>query len=134
MIRLLEQGQRRPSASLAESLIRAYGMTDAEAAPVRAAAIPFVGRDSPYKRGWRPAPANYRPRNQNGGQPVLGPRRNAPQGRQGPQEAAPPRDWTEAYDPAPDSEDNPWAAVYGDHAAETERRLGALRSPTWRRT
>ena len=130
MIRLLEQGQRRPSVSLAESLIRAYGMTDAEAAPVRAAALAGVGRDSPYKRGWRPSPADYKPQ-QTGRQPMLGPRR---QPAEPPQDPPAPASWGTAYGPAPDGEDNPWTAVYGDPAdPDPLQRLGALRASPSRR-
>lgn len=132
MIALLERAQRRPSASLAEALVRGYGMSDADAAPVRAAALANVGRDSPYKRGWRPSPADYRP-HRNGGQPVLGPRRNAPQARQ---EAAEPPEgrqpWSGAYAPPGDGQDddpNPWAAVYSaSPEAVTRQRLEELRS------
>lgn len=52
MISLLERGLRRPSESVAEDLIAAYGLTGPAAAAIRAIAIPLVGRDSPFKTGW----------------------------------------------------------------------------------
>lgn len=132
MIKLLEQGQRRPSVPLAEALIRGYGMSEAEAGPVRAEAVSLAGRDSPYRQGWRPSPANYGPQ-RNGGQPVLGPRRTAPQARQ--EAAEPPqgrRTWSGAYAPPGDGQDgdaNPWAAVYSaSPEAVTRQRLEELRS------
>jgi DNA-binding XRE family transcriptional regulator len=48
-ISLLERGLRRPSVSVAEDLIAAYGLAGPTAAAIRAIAIPLVGRDSPYK-------------------------------------------------------------------------------------
>ena len=51
MIGMLEHAQRRPSVSVAEALIRAYGIPAGHAAEVREIAIPFVGRDSPYRTG-----------------------------------------------------------------------------------
>ena len=54
MIGMLERAQRRPSESTAEALIHAYRITGEHAAKVRAIAIPFVGRDSPFKTGVEP--------------------------------------------------------------------------------
>jgi len=51
MISLLENGLRRPSESVAEDLVGAYGLTGPAAAAVRAIALPLVGRDSPYRTG-----------------------------------------------------------------------------------
>jgi transcriptional regulator with XRE-family HTH domain len=51
---LLERGLRRPSSSVAEDLINAYEMTDAEAGAVRAIAVPWAGRDSPFRTGIAP--------------------------------------------------------------------------------
>jgi transcriptional regulator with XRE-family HTH domain len=51
---LLENGLRRPSSSVAEDLICAYRMTEAEASAVRAIAIPWAGRDSPFRTGVAP--------------------------------------------------------------------------------
>jgi hypothetical protein len=45
---MLEAGQRVPSLVLAEDLITGYSLA-AAAAFVRAAALPNVGRDSPYR-------------------------------------------------------------------------------------
>jgi DNA-binding XRE family transcriptional regulator len=55
MIGMLERAQRRPSLSLAEALIAAYGIPDGYAGDVRAVALPSVGRDSPYRTGDAPA-------------------------------------------------------------------------------
>lgn len=54
MISQLERGQRRPSVSLAEALIAGYGMTGPGADAVRAIALDWVGRDSPYRTGVSP--------------------------------------------------------------------------------
>lgn len=54
MISLLERGLRRPSESLADALIYSYGITGGDADAVRAIALPFVGRDSPFKTGVAP--------------------------------------------------------------------------------
>lgn len=54
MIGSLEAGTRRPSESTAGDLIRAYGLTARDAAAVWDIALPLVGRDSPYRGGWRP--------------------------------------------------------------------------------
>jgi DNA-binding XRE family transcriptional regulator len=51
---LLERGLRRPSESVAEDIIAAYRMTDAEADAVSAIAVPWAGRDSPYRTGEAP--------------------------------------------------------------------------------
>lgn len=51
---LLERGLRRPSESVAESIIFGYRMTDAEADAVSAIAVPWAGRDSPYRTGEAP--------------------------------------------------------------------------------
>jgi len=56
MLSLLERGQRRPSESVAEDLIDAYGLDDDDADAVRAIARPLVGRDSPYRTGVWPEP------------------------------------------------------------------------------
>ena len=54
MIGALEHGQRRPSESVAGALVTAYRLTGRDATAVWSIAIPLVGRDSPYRRGWRP--------------------------------------------------------------------------------
>lgn len=54
MIGMLEAAQRRPSVSTAEDLIAAYRLTGAAAEAVRAIAVPYVGRDSPFKTGIEP--------------------------------------------------------------------------------
>src|SRR5450755_18508 len=54
MISLLERGLRRPSVSLADTLISGYGMDPADADVVRSIAIDWVGRDSPYRTGVTP--------------------------------------------------------------------------------
>ncbi len=54
MIGMLEDCQRRPSVSTAEALITAYRISAGHAAEVRDIAIPYVGRDSPYKTGIEP--------------------------------------------------------------------------------
>jgi hypothetical protein len=51
---LLERGLRRPSESVAEDLISAYNMTGAEADAVSEVAVPWAGRDSPYRTGVTP--------------------------------------------------------------------------------
>jgi transcriptional regulator with XRE-family HTH domain len=51
---LLERGLRRPSESVAETIIFGYKMTDAEASAVSAIAVPWAGRDSPYRTGDAP--------------------------------------------------------------------------------
>ncbi|HEX3957842.1 MAG TPA: helix-turn-helix transcriptional regulator [Trebonia sp.] len=51
---LLERGLRRPSESVAEDIIAAYKMTDAEADAVNEIAVPWAGRDSPYRTGDAP--------------------------------------------------------------------------------
>lgn len=51
---LLERGLRRPSESVAESIIRAYSMTAAEADAVEFIAVPWAGKDSPYRTGVEP--------------------------------------------------------------------------------
>jgi ribosome-binding protein aMBF1 (putative translation factor) len=48
MLAMLEAGQRVPSVVLAEDLITGYRLDDGAAALLRAAALPNVGRDSPY--------------------------------------------------------------------------------------
>lgn len=53
MILALERGDRRPSISLAEALIDGYGLDSAAAAVVRSAGLPSVGRDSPFRHGYR---------------------------------------------------------------------------------
>jgi transcriptional regulator with XRE-family HTH domain len=52
---LLERGLRRPSESVAEDLIAGYRLTGWEADAVRAIALKFVGRDSPFRTGLTPA-------------------------------------------------------------------------------
>lgn len=134
---LLERGLRRPSGSVAEAVIAGYRMTPQEADAVRSVAVRLAGRDSPYRPGRQ---------HQQGGTPVLGPRRTAPQARQDAAEAAQPgQSWAAAYAPdegsAPredrDAEDgaaNPWTAVYGTTAeAIAAQRLSELRSSPWRR-
>jgi len=54
MISLLERGLRRPSVSLAEALITGYRMDAAGADAVRAIAIDWAGRDSPFRTGVTP--------------------------------------------------------------------------------
>ena len=54
MIGMLEAAQRRPSVSTAEALIDAYRLTGDDAEAVWSIAIPFVGRDSPFKTGIEP--------------------------------------------------------------------------------
>lgn len=54
MIGMLEHGQRRPSVSTAEALIAAYRIRADHAEEVREIAIPYVGRDSPFKTGVAP--------------------------------------------------------------------------------
>jgi transcriptional regulator with XRE-family HTH domain len=49
MIGILEAGQRVPSTVLVEALIDGYGLGLAEAAMLRAVALPNVGRDSPLR-------------------------------------------------------------------------------------
>ena len=51
---LLERGLRRPSESVAESIIRSYSMTPAEAEAVEFIAVPWAGKDSPYRTGVEP--------------------------------------------------------------------------------
>jgi hypothetical protein len=53
-ISLLERGLRRPSESVAETLISAYQLTGADADAVRGIAVPWAGRDSPYRTGVAP--------------------------------------------------------------------------------
>jgi ribosome-binding protein aMBF1 (putative translation factor) len=54
MIGMLEHAQRRPSESTIRALINAYQITGQDAAEVWDIAIPLVGKDSPYRDGWRP--------------------------------------------------------------------------------
>jgi transcriptional regulator with XRE-family HTH domain len=56
MIGMLEAGQRRPSESVADTLIGAYRITGSHARDVRAIALANVGRDSPYRTGVTPGP------------------------------------------------------------------------------
>ena len=56
MIGMLEAGQRRPSESVADTLIGAYRITGSHARDVRAIALANVGRDSPYPTGVTPGP------------------------------------------------------------------------------
>ena len=56
MVGMLEAAQRRPSESTADILVGAYRITGEHADQVRAIAIPFVGRDSPYRTGVTPGP------------------------------------------------------------------------------
>jgi hypothetical protein len=58
MIGSLEHAQRRPSVSVSEALIAAYRITGSHADDVREIALSNVGRDSPYRRGWRAWPAS----------------------------------------------------------------------------
>jgi transcriptional regulator with XRE-family HTH domain len=51
---LLERGLRRPSASVAETLIGVYDLNEAEAAAVRGIAVKWAGRDSPFVTGVGP--------------------------------------------------------------------------------
>jgi DNA-binding XRE family transcriptional regulator len=75
MIGMLEAAQRRPSESTAEALIGAYRMTDQHADDVRAIAVPYVGRDSPYRTGVTPGP--WQPRET---PPAAGPMEVSPPG------------------------------------------------------
>ena len=54
MIGMLEDGERRPSESTAQALIGAYRLTGQRADAVRDIAVPYVGRDSPYRTGTEP--------------------------------------------------------------------------------
>jgi ribosome-binding protein aMBF1 (putative translation factor) len=54
MIGMLEDAERRPSESTARLLIHAYGLTGRRADAVRDIAVPYVGRDSPYRTGTEP--------------------------------------------------------------------------------
>jgi transcriptional regulator with XRE-family HTH domain len=63
---LLERGLRRPSESVAEDIISAYRMTDAEADAVSEIAVPGAGRDSPYRTG--AAPGDWLSRSRTPGQ------------------------------------------------------------------
>jgi len=47
----LEHAQRRPSRALAEALIEGYHLHGADAARLRAVALDYVGRSSPYRNG-----------------------------------------------------------------------------------
>jgi transcriptional regulator with XRE-family HTH domain len=49
MLTLLEQGQRRPSIVLAESLAQAYRLDPEDSARLMQAAVHNAGRDSPYR-------------------------------------------------------------------------------------
>ena len=51
MIGMLEAAQRRPSESVADTLVAAYRITGQHADQVRAIALANVGRDSPYRTG-----------------------------------------------------------------------------------
>lgn len=51
---LLERGLRRPSESVAVDIAIAYRMTPDEAEAVSAIAVPWAGRDSPYRTGDMP--------------------------------------------------------------------------------
>jgi DNA-binding XRE family transcriptional regulator len=53
MILALERGERRPSVSLAEAVIDGYRLDAGDAAIVRSAALDHVGRDSPFRHGYR---------------------------------------------------------------------------------
>jgi len=55
MILALERGERRPSVSLADAIICAYRLDGDAADVVRSAALPHVGRDSPFRHGYRRA-------------------------------------------------------------------------------
>ena len=66
MISLLERGLRRPSESVAETLIAAYRLTGPEADAVRSIALEWVGRDSPYRTGVSPARAAAQHRTDSG--------------------------------------------------------------------
>ena len=50
MVAMLEHGERAPSAALARELVLAYSLARADADALRSAALPGVGRDSPYRR------------------------------------------------------------------------------------
>ena len=131
----LERGLRRPSASVAEAVIKGLAMTPQEAEALRSVAVRLAGRDSPYRSGWRPSPPQCN--QQEGGPAVLGPRRTAPEARKEAAETPEAgQSWTGAYAPGKDDEgsENPWAAVYGT-APETvtRQRLEELRSAPWRR-
>jgi transcriptional regulator with XRE-family HTH domain len=129
MILALERAERRPSVTLAEALVAGYGMQPGDAAIVRAQALPFVGRDSPYRsEGWRPSPDAYKKQED---RQMLGPRRTAPAPQDAP-EPPEPAAWGDAYNRAPDGEEdpgNPWADVYApDRDAVRRRQLAALRA------
>ncbi len=48
-IGMLEQGQRRPSGTVAEILIRAYQLDGEDATIIRSITVELAGRDSPYR-------------------------------------------------------------------------------------
>jgi DNA-binding XRE family transcriptional regulator len=54
MITLLERAERRPSVSTARDLIRVYQLSGQRADAVRDIAVPFAGRDSPFRTGIEP--------------------------------------------------------------------------------
>jgi len=54
MLSLLEQGQRRPSVVLAESLVQAYRLGPGDSARLQAVAVENAGRDSPYRNRRNP--------------------------------------------------------------------------------
>ena len=54
MIGMLERAERRPSVSTARALIRAYRLTGERADAVRDIAVPWAGRDSPFRTGIEP--------------------------------------------------------------------------------
>lgn len=47
----LEKARRAPSVVVAENIIRAYRLTPAEAAMLRAEAVEGAGKDSPFRQG-----------------------------------------------------------------------------------
>jgi hypothetical protein len=55
MILALERGERRPSVSLAQALIDGYRLEGDAAAVIRPAGLDYVGRNSPFRRGYRAA-------------------------------------------------------------------------------
>jgi hypothetical protein len=53
---MIEHGQRQPSITVAEILIRTYELTGQQADVVRSIALADVGRDSPYRSPGRSGP------------------------------------------------------------------------------
>ena len=51
MLSMLERGERVPSTVLADDLAAGYGLSPSDASLLWSAALPNVGRDSPYRTG-----------------------------------------------------------------------------------